>query len=69
MSDRTQLAGHAEALAMTEAMHEWSGFSIEAIDAFAKTLAGMSDEQMRTEFHASDSLIASLRELQATCGF
>lgn len=40
-----------------------------SIDSFAKSLAGMTDEQIRSDFHASDGLLADLRELQAVCGF
>lgn len=40
-----------------------------AIDAFAKGLASMTDEQIRSDFHASDALLGDLRELQAVCGF
>jgi hypothetical protein len=44
-------------------------FSVDAIDALAKHVASMSDHDMRRDFRASDDLIASLRELQASCGF
>jgi len=40
-----------------------------AINAFGKRIAGMTDHELRSEFGASDDLVGSLRELQATCGF
>jgi hypothetical protein len=39
------------------------------LDDFAQHLTGMTDDDLRSKFHADDALIASLREFQKVCGF
>ena len=35
---------------------------------FAKDIAGMSDDEIRVQWHADDDLLATYRELQAAAG-
>jgi hypothetical protein len=65
LADLIKLLGPEQAAAMSNP----TAMSIEAIDAFGERLAGMTDDQLRAHFHASDDLIVSMRELHTTCGF